>query len=102
MKKVIIVIGLILTVFSLYNIMPFIADYSRLSEYGKGYFLGNILILFIGIALSYFGLRKKKHNWRETFEVLETSKVLVFIPVAQNRLLLNVAARWLFRYPGQM
>ena len=60
MKIVLIVIGCIIILYSLIGVSQYLADYSILSEYGKGYVWGKIILLFVGVVLFIFGIKKKK------------------------------------------
>ena len=42
------------------SLIQYVAAYSELSEYGKGFFWGNSLILILGVILIYLGVRKRK------------------------------------------
>ena len=60
MKKIILLIGIALILFAAYSLLPYILDYPRLSEYGKGYVAGNFIILVVGIAMVYRGIKREK------------------------------------------
>ncbi|MFK7981842.1 MAG: hypothetical protein AB8G86_17810 [Saprospiraceae bacterium] len=63
MKKTLLIVGILITLISLFSILPYIFDYSDLSKYGKGYITGKVLLLLIGIALIVIGKKKKPaHN----------------------------------------
>ncbi len=56
-------VGIVITLISLFSILPYIFDYSDLSKYGKGYITGKVLLLLVGIFLIIFGKKKKTaHN----------------------------------------
>ena len=58
MKKTLIVLGVILILFSIVSIKPYIFDYSRLPDYGQGFIVGRALIILIGIVLIVLGRRQ--------------------------------------------
>ena len=60
MKKILLIIGIVLTLFSVYALLPLVLDFSMLSEYGKGYMAGNLILLFIGALMINYGLRRKR------------------------------------------
>ena len=62
MRKVIFIIGVIITIASLLSIFPYFSDFSTLSKYDKGYITGKIIIAMIGIALIVYGKKKPVHN----------------------------------------
>jgi len=59
MKKALLILGAILTLYALYALFPYILDFSKLSEYGKGYIIGNFAMLAVGVVLIIFGVKKK-------------------------------------------
>jgi len=60
MKKVALIIGIVLSLIGLFQGGRYFFDYNILTQYGKGYVWGSVLLLLIGILLIYFGLKKKK------------------------------------------
>jgi FtsH-binding integral membrane protein len=62
MKYLILIISFLFILMSISSLNKYGSDYKILSEYGKGYFWGNILLLTIGIILLFFGLRKFRKN----------------------------------------
>lgn len=50
--------GVLLVVTSLYSLSNYIFDFSLLSEYGKGYFTGKVILLVSGILLILFSMKK--------------------------------------------
>lgn len=60
MKKILFIIGVIITILSLLSIIPYIFDFAYLSNYGKGFIAGKILFILIGILLIVIG---KKKSW---------------------------------------
>ncbi len=60
MKKVLLIIGIVLSGVSLYQVSQYILNYNMLSEYGKGYVWGSIILFLIGVILILLGIRKKK------------------------------------------
>ncbi len=62
MKKIVLIIGIILSSIGIFQGGRYFLDYNSLSQYGKGFVWGSLIILLIGILFIYFGLRKKKTN----------------------------------------
>lgn len=62
MKKVILILGIIISIIGIASLFPYISDYSDLSNYGQGYVTGKILIAIIGVVLVVIGLRKPAHK----------------------------------------
>jgi len=64
MKKWTIVIGVLITLFGLFQSGKFLLDYNTLTQYGKGYVWGSGLLVVIGAFLIIAGLKRKKpaHN----------------------------------------
>jgi len=60
MKKLILIIGIILSLLSFIRGGKYFLDYQDLSAYGKGYIWGNIILLVFSLLLIYWGVRKKK------------------------------------------
>ena len=60
MKKIILAFGLILIAFSLYSLIPILSNSRKLSEYGKGYVVGNFIVLTVSLLLIIYGLKKRK------------------------------------------
>ena len=59
MKYILLGLGLLLIFISLISLSQYAYDYIDLSEYGKGYIWGKVIILFVGIILTYFGIKTK-------------------------------------------
>ena len=60
MKKLALIIGIISSLIGFFQVVRYLFDYNVLTQYGKGYVWGSILLLLIGILLIYLGLRKRK------------------------------------------
>ncbi len=60
MKKIALIIGIVLSLIGFIQGVRYFFDYNTLTQYGKGYVWGSILLFLIGILLIYIGLRKKK------------------------------------------
>jgi hypothetical protein len=60
MKKIILILGIIISLIGIYQSGRYFLDYSTLSQYGKGYVWGSIILFLIGVVLIYLGLKKKK------------------------------------------
>jgi len=60
MKKIMLIVGCLLILLASYQGGRYIFDYNILSEYGKGFIWGNIIILLTGISLVYLGIKKKR------------------------------------------
>lgn len=60
MKKVVLIIGIVLSLIGFFQGFRYCFDYNTLTHYGKGYVWGSMFLLIIGLVLIYFGLKKKK------------------------------------------
>jgi len=60
MKYIFYLIGGILLLSSIYSLVQYALDYDVLSQYGKGYIWGKVLMFIIGAVLIYFGFKKSK------------------------------------------
>ena len=60
-KNILFVLGILLVLYSLATVSQYIGDYSILTEYGKGFVFGKIILFAIGIILIAFGVKKKKN-----------------------------------------
>lgn len=60
MKYILLGLGLLLILLALVSLGQYVFDYGDLSSYGKGFIWGKVLILSLGIILTYLGIRKKK------------------------------------------
>jgi len=63
-KILLITLGLFLIIFSISSMWEYFWDYSILSDFGKGFIWGNIIVLLLGIGIFFFGIlwKKKKNN----------------------------------------
>jgi len=62
MKTILIIAGGIIVFLSVVPIIQFVFDYNELSEYGKGYIWGNILLFLLGCVLLFVGIKKKRKS----------------------------------------
>lgn len=60
MKKWMIILGVIITLFGLFQGGKYITDYNTLTDYGKGHVWGSVFLLVIGLILIFYGTRKGK------------------------------------------
>ena len=60
MKKLFLFIGIFIVLGSLLSLQSYITDYAVLSQYGKGYIWGKIILAIVGIGLVYVGLKPSK------------------------------------------
>ena len=61
MKYILLIVGGLLAVGSGISIGQYILDYGELSQYGKGYIWGKVLLFMVGWVLLYAGIRQ----WRK-------------------------------------
>ena len=62
MKKIILILGILFTAFSLFyfvRLIYFLINHYQLSDYGYGILVGKFVILLIGIFLIYFDLKRR-------------------------------------------
>lgn len=62
MKKSALIIGIVLLLIGFIQGVRYLLDYNTLTQYGKGYVLGSILLFVMGILLIYIGVRKKNNQ----------------------------------------
>ncbi|MEE9374190.1 MAG: hypothetical protein V3V00_14145 [Saprospiraceae bacterium] len=60
MKKITLIFGCLLIFLPLVSLWKYAFDYVVLSQYGKGFVWGNILIFLIALLLIYIGIRNPK------------------------------------------
>ncbi|AEE52340.1 hypothetical protein Halhy_4500 [Haliscomenobacter hydrossis DSM 1100] len=60
MKYILLITGAILVIATLVSFVQYLPDYFELSNYGRGYIWGKLLVLGIGLAIIYAGLKVKK------------------------------------------
>ena len=53
------VVGGLLVLRSLFLLGRHVLEYNRLTAYGQGYLWGQAILLLVGAALLYFGLRRR-------------------------------------------
>lgn len=51
MKKLLFYLGLGLSIIGAFSFLKYVIDYNSLSDYGRGYVWGKVLIIIIGIVL---------------------------------------------------
>jgi multisubunit Na+/H+ antiporter MnhG subunit len=51
LKKLLLILGVIACLLALFPLLKFIFDYGLLTEYGKGFIWGKVLLLLFGIFL---------------------------------------------------
>jgi len=62
MKKILIIAGGILVFLSVIPIIQFVFYYNELSDYGKGYIWGNVILFLLGSLFLFLGIKKKKKS----------------------------------------
>ena len=62
MKKSALIIGIVLLLIGFIQGVRYLLDYNTLTQYGKGYVWGSILLFVMGILLIYIGVRKKNNQ----------------------------------------
>jgi hypothetical protein len=60
MKKVLLIAGIIILALGTIPLMQYALDYNQLSNYGKGYIWGKLLIIALGIFLIMISRRLKR------------------------------------------
>lgn len=60
MKKIVLVLGILILLISFLSLRSYILDYAILTQYGKGYIWGNIILVSLGIFMIYIGIKKNK------------------------------------------
>jgi hypothetical protein len=55
MKKFWLYLGIIICLFGLFPFLRYIFDFQVLSNYGKGFILGKVLIIVIGLSMIFIG-----------------------------------------------
>lgn len=58
MKRVLFYTGIVLCVLGLFPLLQYLFDYGKLSDYGKGFVWGKVLLIFLGGAMIFFGKKK--------------------------------------------
>ncbi len=59
MKKVALIAGIILSFVGFFQVIGNLAKYNTLTQFGKGYVWGSMMLLVIGLSFVYLGLKKK-------------------------------------------
>ncbi len=59
MKIFLLILGIVLGVLGSIQTFKYITDYSVLTQYGKGFIWGSIILIIVGVALIYLSFRKK-------------------------------------------
>jgi hypothetical protein len=62
MRYFILAVSIIIILYSSYLAIKCIELLNSLTEYGKGYLLGNIILLSIGLSLFFYALKKIKQK----------------------------------------
>jgi hypothetical protein len=62
MKYFLLSLGFLLIFISALNLFKYLSDYFIITDYGKGFIWGNILLLIIGILIFIWGLKKRKNK----------------------------------------
>lgn len=62
LRIVLIIIGCLLFVLGAVQGLPHIPDYGKLTDYGKGYVWGSVLLMVIGLLISVFFLKRKSNK----------------------------------------
>jgi multisubunit Na+/H+ antiporter MnhG subunit len=60
MKIVLYIIGILISLFASIKILQIIFSDTKLSEYSKGYILGNVVLILIGLLLIFLAWKKRK------------------------------------------
>ena len=60
MKKVLLYVGVIVCLIGIFPLFQYIFDYAKLSDYGKGFIWGKVVIILIGLSLILISRRKNK------------------------------------------
>lgn len=56
------ILGIVLCLFALFALLQYVFDYRELSDYGKGFIWGKLLMLLLGIAFIVIGRKKPKRT----------------------------------------
>ncbi|MDR2963877.1 MAG: hypothetical protein LBU90_09655 [Bacteroidales bacterium] len=62
MKKILIIAGILLTIFGtfrIYQASAYIENFARISQYEKGFLLGAVIVLCVGIITLVIGISLK-------------------------------------------
>jgi len=59
MKKFLLIIGILIVIFGLFPLMRYALDYTELSNYGKGFIWGKVIIVLVGTILITISRRLK-------------------------------------------
>lgn len=62
MKKILTILGIFFILAAIISILPYFMDYSQLSEYGKGFIWGKVILFFAGLLLIYAGAWRKRND----------------------------------------
>lgn len=62
MKVALYIIGIFISLFASVKILQIIFSVKALTEYGKGYVLGDVVLLIIGLTIVFFARKKKKRG----------------------------------------
>ena len=59
MKTLFVIAGGLFLIIGFFNVLKYLSDYDVLAPYGKGFVLGNVLLLVAGFLSAFWGLKKK-------------------------------------------
>ena len=62
MKKGSLILGIIFTILGSFQTGKYLFYYTALTDYGKGFVWGSILLIAVGILLIKYGLKRKKSS----------------------------------------
>ena len=62
MKYILLTISVIIVLYSGYITIRCLESINTLTQYGKGYLVGNVILLLMGIFILIFSIKKLKHK----------------------------------------
>ena len=62
MKFILLILGILLIIFSIFSLGSYAFDEVLMTEFDKGYVVGKSIYLVAGIVLVFFGLKKRKSD----------------------------------------
>lgn len=60
MKKILILVGVVAVLLGCIRGGQYFIHYNALSEYGKGFVAGNLILITVGAVLIYLGIKRKR------------------------------------------